>query len=300
MRRAEPGFAVAGVVEEVLVRPGDLVRTGQVMARLDPTPLMAQRAAALADEAKAQALLAEARRRLARVEAAHGAGATSPAEATGAQADLASAEAALRAAQAQRELASWSLDRATLRATLDGSVGARHIEPGQQVPAGSPAFAIDGPGRELVVVAPGALRLAPGQPVRLSLGGKEVPSRVLKAHARLDAGGTRRIYVSVPEDATVGATLSVLLPDPGKPGSLRVPLRAVARNVANGTGTVLRISADGATVERVTVTLGALQADTIEVLSGLARNDRVVVAGASGIGPGVRVKPVSPATGAAS
>ncbi|PTT80181.1 efflux RND transporter periplasmic adaptor subunit, partial [Pelomonas sp. HMWF004] len=36
LQRAELTFSVPGVVREVLVEPGDRVRAGQVLARLDP------------------------------------------------------------------------------------------------------------------------------------------------------------------------------------------------------------------------------------------------------------------------
>lgn len=300
LRRAEPGFAVSGVVSDVLVRQGDRVHAGQVLARLDTAPLLAQRQAAQADEAKAVALRDEARRRLARVEAAQAAGATSPGEAGAAQADLASAESAWRAAKAQAELAAWSLERATLRAPIDGTVGLRHLEPGQTAAPGAPVFAIDGGGRELLLLAPASLRVVAGQTVQLHRAAQRLPARVIQASARLDLGGVRRVVVSAPEDAVVGDTWSVQVSDTHRPAVLQVPARAVLRQAAPDTGTVLRVGADGATVERVTVSLGRLHQDAIEVLSGLAPNDRIVLAGASGIQPGMRVKPVTVSAGAPS
>ncbi len=300
LRRAEPGFAVSGVVSDVLVRQGDRVQAGQVIARLDTAPLLAQRQAAQADEAKALAMREEARRRLARVEAAQAAGATSPGEAGAAQADLAAAESAWRAAKAQAELANWSLERATLRAPIDGTLGLRHLEPGQTAAPGAPAFAIDGGGRELVLLAPASLQVVAGQAVQLQRGAQRLPARVIQASARLEAGGVRRVVVSAPEEAVVGDTWSVQVSHTHRPAVLQVPARAVLRQAAPDTGTVLRLGPDGATVERVTVSLGRLQQDAIEVLSGLAPNDRIVLAGASGIQAGTRVKPVVVTPGAPS
>ena len=39
-KRAELAFRVAGQLQEILVREGDLVEEGQVLARLDPTDVM--------------------------------------------------------------------------------------------------------------------------------------------------------------------------------------------------------------------------------------------------------------------
>jgi RND family efflux transporter MFP subunit len=300
VHRAEPGFAVAGVVTEVLVRAGERVRVGQVLARLDAAPFVAQRLAAQAEEAKAKAMHDEAGRRLARVEAAQAAGAVSPGEISAAGADVASALAALRAAKAQVDQATWSFEQATLRAGIAGTVGARHIEPGHTVAAGAPAFALDGAGRELVVLAPGDLHVVVGQAVQVQRAGQALPARVQQLATRRDVGGARRVTVSVPDDAVVGETWSVRLSDPTRPVVARVPARAVLRLAAPDTGTVLRLGGDGTTVERVTVTLGRLHQDTVEVLTGLAPSDRVVLAGASGIQPGTRVKPVSATPGAPS
>lgn len=300
LRRTEPGFAVGGVVAEVLVRPGDRVRVGQVLARLDATPLLAQRDAASAEETKARAQRDEARRRAARLDVAEGAGATSPGEAGAAKADLAAAEAAVQAAAAHRELAAWSWERATLRATMDGTVGARHIEPGQPVSPGTPALAIDGAGRELAVLVPGHQRVLVGQPARVSRAGESASVRVVQVASRLEAGGVRRIHLSVPEAASVGDTWAVQLSDPARPVTLQVPAGAVVRLAAADTGTVLRLATDGFTVERVTVSLGQVHQDAVEVLSGLSDKDRIVLAGASGIQPGTRVKPVLVGAGASS
>lgn len=300
VRRAEPGFAVNGVVADVLVRPGDSVRVGQVLARLDATPLLAQRQAAQAEEAKARALRDEARRRSARVDAAEAAGATSPGESGAARSELAAADAALRSASTQHELATWAWERATLRATIDGMVGARHVEPGQSVSAGTPAFAIDGTGRELAVLLPGQQRVSVGQAALVSRPGQSISARVLQVASRLDAGGLRRVHLSVPDDAAVGDTWAVQLTDPTRPVALQVPARAVVRLAAPDQGSVLRLAADGVTVERATVSLGQWHQDAVEVLSGLSDKDRIVLAGASGIQPGTRVKPVDAALGATS
>ena len=122
------------------------------------------------------------------------------------QAELAAAEAAQRAASAQRDVAAWSLDQATLRAPVDGSLATRLVEPGQASGPGTPVLAIDGEGRELSMLLPAALALKPGQAVSLRSGGVEQASRVLRVAGRLEAGGVRRVFLDVPADAAVGST----------------------------------------------------------------------------------------------
>lgn len=292
-RRAELAFPVAGRVATVAVEVGDTVRAGQVLARLDLQPLKAQVAAAQGEVARAEAHAAEARQRAERVRRAHAAGATSGGEASSVQAELAAAEAALRAAGAQRDAATWSLEHATLRAPVPGVVATRLLEAGQAAGPGAPVLSIDGDGRELSLLLPAALPLKAGQSVMLRNAGSETPTRVLRVAGRLEAGGVRRVFLAVPESATVGSTWTVSLPGISNAQALRVPLRAVLPDDTAGSGRVLRLAKDGRTVEQVAVKLGALTGDAIEVTAGLTAGDRVVVAGAAGIRPGSLVKPVA-------
>jgi RND family efflux transporter MFP subunit len=295
-RRAELAFPVAGRVATVAVEVGERVRAGQVLATLDLQPLQAQLAAAQADLARAEAQVAEARLRAERVQRAQVAGAASGGEVTGAKAELAAAEATVRAAAAQRDAAAWSLQQASLRAPLPGVVALRGVEPGQAAGPGAPVLAIDGDSRELSLLLPAALALQPGQALLLRSGTAAEPSRVLRVAGRLEAGGLRRVFVAVPDSAAVGSTWAVSLQGSqgGAAGAaaVRVPLRAVLPDASAGSGRVLRLAKDGRTVEQVAVTLGALHGDAIDITSGLAAGDRVVVAGAAGIRPGSVVKPV--------
>ena len=292
-RRAELAFPVAGRVASVSVEVGDRVRAGQVLAKLDPQPLKAQLVAAQGELARTEAQVSEARQRTERVRRAQAAGAASGGEASGAQTELAAAEAALRAASAQRDAAAWSLENATLRAPVAGVVATRQLEPGQAAGPGAPVLMIDGDGRELSLLLPASMSVKAGQSVTLRSAGGESSSRVLRVAGRLDAGGVRRVFLAVPESASVGSTWSAMLPGFAGTQGLRVPLRAVLPGPLSGNGSVLRLAKDGRTVEQVSVKLGPLHGDAIEVTSGLVEGDRVIVAGAAGIRPGSLVRPIA-------
>jgi hypothetical protein len=69
----------------------------------------------------------------------------------------------------------------------------------------------------------------------------------------------------------------------------------LARAVAGQNGSVahvLRLAADGHTVEKVAVVSGEVLDDRIRIVSGLKAGDSVVVAGAAAIVPGTRVTPM--------
>lgn len=292
-QRAEPAFAVAGRIGEVLADVGNRVRRGQVLAVLDRRPLAAQLAVADSELARAQAQFAESRARLDRLQAAIRADAASATEAGTAQLEVATAESALHAAQASRASAAWSLEQAALRAPIDGVVGLRNIEVGQAVGPGAPVLAIDGAGRELVIPVPESLALRAGQAVRLR-GTSDAKSRILRVAARLDAGGVRRVWVAVPADALVGSTWSVALSpiSVAETAIAQVPLRALVPDAAGDGARVLKLAKDGTTVESAKVRLGGAHGAWVDVVTGLVAGDRVVVAGAAVISPGSRVKPV--------
>ena len=292
-RRAELAFAVSGRVAVVNAELGDAVRAGQLLAQLDEQPLKAQVAAVAGDVARAQAQLAEARQRAERLRSAREAGAASPAEAGAVQAELASADAALRSAVAQQELAAWSLASASLRAPVDGVIGARTLERGQATGPGAPVFALDGAGRELAILVPGSLALKPGQAATLRSGSTELASRVLRTGGRLEVGGVHRVFLAVPDSAAVGSTWSATLSLESGSAALQVPLRAVLPAPEAGQAHVLRIAKDGRSTEKVAVRTGTLHGDWIDVLEGLSAGDRVVIAGAAAIRPGAAVKPVA-------
>lgn len=295
-RRAELSFVVAGLVSHVAVEVGDVVRQGQVLARLDDKPLLAQLASATADVQRTQAQLVEASRRVERMRPAQQADAASSTEWGAVQVELAAAQAAANAALAQREQAAWSLEQSRLRSPIDGVVGLRTLERGQATGPGVPVLGIDGGGRELVIHVPGNLQFKPGESVTLHGADTTLKSRVLRSAARLDAGGVRQVWLAVPDAAQVGSTWSVAVRGQaqGNAGAaLQVPLRAVMPGTAANTGSTLRLAADGQTLESTTLTLGAVQGEWIEVQQGLQPGDRVVVAGALTLRPGMKVQPVS-------
>lgn len=145
-----------GVVEAVEVRPGDKVKAGQVLAKLDPRAAKIQVASAQAAVAQAQAQLAElrvelnqARQRAPRIVAAAKAGAATGESADQARnavatlkAKQAAAEAAQDASRQQLAAAQLRLDSASVRAPVAGTVVARHVAIGQTVGAasGQPLF----------------------------------------------------------------------------------------------------------------------------------------------------------------
>ena len=294
-QRAELSFGVAGLVSTVTAQIGDVVHQGQILASLDDRPQQAQLAAASAELQRTTAQLAEARQRVERMRPAQQMDAASSTEWGAVQLELASAQEAVNAAQAQHQQAAWAVEQVRLRSPINGVVSQRSLERGQATGPGAPVLVVDGGGRELAIQVPGSLSFKPGQAVTLNGQGAALQSRVLRSAERLDAGGVRQVWLAVPDAAQVGSTWSVTVHSLNQGGTqteVQIPLRAVVPGESAQVGSALRLGADGQTLEKVSLTLGTVTGDWINVKQGLQAGDRVVVAGALALRPGLKVQPV--------
>ncbi|MEW6119753.1 MAG: efflux RND transporter periplasmic adaptor subunit [Pseudomonadota bacterium] len=138
---------VSGVVESVLVRPGQQVKKGAVLLRLDATILRARLDEAAAELARAEADEADARRDFERAQELFNRTVSSTSELDAATTRHARAQAALATANARRVIAQKNLEDAELKAPFDAQVSAIPGMPGTVVAA-------DCQPRPLVVLKP--------------------------------------------------------------------------------------------------------------------------------------------------
>lgn len=179
------------VLDQVLVREGEAVQKGQVLARFHATSLAPA------------AVSAEAQRRVAaadfeRMTNLFGEGAVS-------QKDVENAELALRAAEANEALAKKRLDEATVRAPVAGVIAGRLVDGGDRVKDGDPLFRLVNTGVlefEATVPASYVGDIRPGAAVVLAVTGLEgaaVSGRVSRVNATADPSTRQvKVYVTVP------------------------------------------------------------------------------------------------------
>jgi len=296
-------FRVPGRLARRLVDAGAVVHRGDLLAELDPDDLRLQSDAAQAQLAAAEAQLVRARADHARFAALAKDQLVSRSALDQQTAALRAAEGEVRAARAQRDVASNQSGYTQLRAPGDGAIGQRMAEAGQVLAAGQPVFTFVTEGaREVAFAIPEANLgdVRPGQPVMVVLwnnDGPPLPATVREIAPVADA--LTRTYAAratlAPEAAAavaVGQSARVYIGTTGADASaLRVPLPAVQRD-AQGRTVVWVADAKAGHVRPVPVTVGAYAADSAPVLSGLKPDDWVVIAGAHLLAPDQAVVPV--------
>ncbi|MES2145401.1 MAG: efflux RND transporter periplasmic adaptor subunit [Pseudomonadota bacterium] len=311
-------------IETLEVDVSDTVVKDQVLARLSKTSLDLQESQFLASMAAARATIAqaeasrvdaeataaEARRvaeRTAKLRqqgsATQAAQDTAQAGAISAAARVAVAVQTLEAARAQLALAEAQLDnvrlqlsRTEIRSPVAGEVLERNALIGSiATAAGQPMFVImkDGALEVRADLAEADLfKVAVGQKAELRFGKGEttVPGTVRLVEPAIDTTtrlGRARIAVDAKSSMRSGVFVEAEI-IVAEHEALAVPLTAVS--TTGGVSTVMRVK-DG-TVEEVPVTIGIRARGMVEIASGLAEGDQVVLKAGSFVRNGDKINPV--------
>lgn len=296
------GVELTGIrVAEVLVEVGDTVRAGQPLLRLDTRTLEVQARQADASVAQARASL-----ELARANSDRGArlvkdGLISSSDADELRATLASAEAQLATAEADREAARLRLGFATLRAPDDGIISARSVQPGQIVSSGTDLLRLIREGRlewRAELTEADLTRVKIGAPVELtSPGGETIKGQVRAVSPSVDPETrTGMLYADLPAPGSLRAGMfaqgQILL---GTALATVLPRESVIFRDGYPYVFVARAGKDGGTtfnVEQRRITVGGQRGEFTEIRSGLQADERVVVRGAGFLSDGDLVREV--------
>jgi RND family efflux transporter MFP subunit len=150
-RKADLRAEVSAVVLQVLKENGDLVRRGDVLARLDPTSIRDNLQSAEANVRNATQALDQAERNLQRLKTLRDSGMTSLQALDDAEVRRNAAQSELSASHARAVLARQQLDRTVVRAPFDGVVSDRKVSAGDTASVG----------KELLkVIDPSSMRFA--------------------------------------------------------------------------------------------------------------------------------------------
>ncbi len=301
---------VAGEVREILVREGEAVRAGQVVARMDTTEYDAKLAQARGNLNSARAQLDIAAKARDNNAALVDKGFISKNAFDNSASQYAGAKAAVDAAQGAVDLAQKQLNDTLLRAPISGLVSVRNAQPGERVATDYKLLEIVNLQKmelEAAVPASDIARVVVGQRVSLHVEG--IPSafdgKVVRINPAAQAGSRAvPVYVQVANpDAQlrVGMFAEGRLVLNSKPGVLALPHSAVRRD---GSGAYV-FTIDGGKISRKPVTPGAEgqsgDEPRIEILSGLDFGAQVIRTDMGNFAEGtpVRVAPAASTTAAA-
>jgi len=314
----------AGRLLRVQVDQGDRVVAGQLLAELDPVDLgpraeaarsAAARARQSAQASQAQVAEADSRARLAQVnseryQALYRQNFVAKEMADSRRHETAAADAALAAARANAVAAQREIGRAeadlrgieqvrqslALVSPIDGVVTAREAEPGTTVVAGQAVLRLVDPTQLWVRArvdqarAEGVQLGQAADIVLRSVPGASLPGKVVRIDLQSDALTEERIinvaFDPAPAQLYLGELAEVTIRLPGAKGVLSVPRAALTQH--QGTPGVWRIEQGRARFHPVQP--GVQTAERVQIVSGLAAGDRLIVYSAKQLDDGVRVR----------
>jgi membrane fusion protein (multidrug efflux system) len=298
---------VSGVVQDSAVQEGQSVAAGQIIARLDGADQKARVAQQQATLDEASARLSLANKNNANGESLLKQNYISQNAHDTTRNSVELAQANVKAAQAQLDLARNALADTVIRAPLAGVVSKRHVQAGEKVSPDMPVYTIVNL-QQLTLEAPVPAseipRVKVGQEVRFKVDGyaqRAFVGKVARINPTTEAGSrSMLVYVAVDNaDAALRGGMFAsgqLTTSKSQPMPL-VPLAAL-RKQANQ-DVVYTIVGDKVVAQPVRLGLRNDDEGMAEVSDGLAAGASVIVAKLDGLKPGAKVKLAAPAAPAA-
>ncbi len=302
LRVADVRPRVSGIIVERSFEQGREVKSGEPLYQIDPRPFEVELQAAEAALAKAEAALLQASQHATRIETLTKSNAASQASNEVAVASLAQAKAELGARAADVSRARLNLDYATLKAPINGIIGAALLSEGvlvvqneahalatiQQIDSVYADFTQsvnelnrlrrDFDRGDLDAVAPDAAK------VRLVLDDGSVyplDGKLLFSDAKVDAGTgqvtLRGEFKNPKRELLPGMFVRVLIEQGRDPDAITVPPQAVQRNGSGGSEVYL-VKDDNRIVSQPVRTGGLIDGQWL-ITEGLQPGQRVVVEG---------------------
>jgi RND family efflux transporter MFP subunit len=287
----------AGTVLEALAQPGETVRAGQTLVRVDTAALNEALASARAsvNTARSGFALAQREEERQRTLAAEGIVAVRSAEIAHQQ--TVAARAQLAQSESQLSTVREQLGNTRVTAPFTGVVSDRPVNAGDVVQPGTALYTIVDPSSlelEASVPAEQIAALHPGSPVEFSVNGfpgRTFRGRIDRINPTADPATRQvRVYAEIPNEGAelVGGLFAEGRVTTRAQIGLTVPDAAVDRRM--GRPAVVRVQ-DGK-VQRVEVVLGIAdeQSQRVEIRRGVQEGDVVLVGAAQELTPGTPVR----------
>ena len=283
---------MSGAVLQTYAEAGEPVREGMVLARLDDSNVRGAVLSARSAVTQITVAAEQAARELRRAKTLAAAGAIAERDVESATNANLGTQAALADAKSRLESAEKSLRNATIRAPFAGIVAERAVSPGDVVSPGSALYTVIDPRSlklEASVPTTALADVRVGAPVQFTVNGSDrvLEGRVTRVSPMVDPQTKQvRLLASVPSSA--GVLVAGLFVEGRVASQKRVGVM-VPETAVDQTGivpTLMRLK--GGKVEKVDVQLGVRDeaAGALEVTTGIASGDTVLLGAARGISVG--------------
>jgi RND family efflux transporter MFP subunit len=287
---------IMGPVEKTYVDEGQRVSEGKLLAKINDTSVRDAYLSARSAVRTAESALQNAQRNAERSARLAKAGAVSDRDLETAQQNQTNAEGALADARARLASAQKQLNNTEVRAPIDGVVSERQVAAGDVVQIGTAMFTIVDLRTlrlEATVPVEELSRLHVGTAVEFGVTGfdRQFTGKIERINPAVDPATRQvRIYVSIPnaEESLVAGLFAEGRVSSDARRAVAVPASAVDRR---GTAPTIHRIKDGK-VNLVQVQLGVQDeaAELIEVSSGVAPGDTVLLGSAQAVAEGARVR----------
>ena len=289
-----------GDVNAVVVREGQYVHAGDLLASFEAIEMQSAAQSAVADRSSAQTDLQTAIWNLEQTQELFKAGAVPERDVRAAQQSVSSARARLAAAESRLRSASITSRDTRVLAPASGTIEKRFVERGEHLARGAQMFTlVRNDVLELAAAVPEkrASVIKQGQPVEFVANGLSFTGRVARVSATIDPTSRAvTVYVQVPNG---NGTLK---------GGTFATGTVVARNIANAVvipTTAIRQGVEGkllvfrivdGKLDEATVQTGVRddRAGVIEITSGLKPGDVIVTGNVGAMGKGMKVDIIVP------
>ena len=277
---------------DVMKMAGDMVKSGDVLARFD-LPSAAQAIARLAaDLAAAQAQLENARVNQERMRGFVERGLVPRRDLENADRDLVTAQDAAERARTAHAAAQAAATRATIRAPFDGVVATRSHNPGDMIISTTdPVLRVVDPKRlEVLASIPRQeqSRVVTGATSRVAAGGTEMVRLTVAGRATNQVAEDSvafRLVFADPHTLAVDMPVQLDIDAEERTDTVLVPAEAIVRD--NGEKVVF--VAAGSRAERRAVKTGIEEAARVEITDGLKAGELVITRGHVGLTDGAAV-----------
>ncbi len=300
--KSKLSFRVNGTINELNVKIGDLIRKGEVIAKLDPTDYSLKVQEAEASLLQSRAQMRNAAASYSRIRDLYESHSASRNQLDASRAESESAAAAVEAMQKKLALTRSQHGYTVLKAPVDGTIAEVLIEKNETISRGEPVVVLNSDQNlEVRVSVPEILvaEVKKGNQVTVTfdaLPGRFFIGNVSEVGVTSEAGTTFSVIIELdgtPSDVRPGmsAQAQFMFYDPEKLDRIFVPpIAVIGRGGENYVYLVEPQEDEIGVVTKRKVRVGSLTNEGLEILGGVKSGDYIVTAGWTKVHEGQRVR----------